>query len=199
MKVIKQNKLLASIITSDILYFTNTNNSKKKSNFFSNKIEVKNKAQYVLLDIIPLLQSIKQIIRLLQYNLKHYKNFLQIITSSNLYNQIIEHTSKAYGTSSSAINASFSLNTKLHSKIALYLGNDVTQNLNHLMSKTFNNNINSIILINSYFSKNILGNYKIYNNIDNYKKLLFLVMIILLSQKNTDQKLISNKLNYKKK
>jgi len=166
--------------------------------FFSNKIELKNKTQYVLLNVILLLQSIKQLIRLLQYNLKHYRNFLQIITSSNLYNQIIEYISKAYGTTDSKISAKSSLNTKLNSKMALYIGDDVAQNANHLMSKTFANSINSIVLINSNFNKNILGNYKMFTNVNNYKKLLFVIMIILLAQKNIDKKLVNN-LNYKNK
>jgi hypothetical protein len=182
MKVTKQNKLLASILTSDILYFTS--NSNKKSNFFSNKLEVKNKTRYILLNVSVLLQSIKQIIRLLQYNLKYYKNFLQIITSSNLHNQIIEYVSKVYGTKDSKINARLALNNKLNSKVVTYIGDDVIHNLNYLMHKTFNNNINSIVLINSQFNKDILGNYKMFTDVNNYKKLLFLVMVILLAQKD---------------
>jgi len=183
MKATKQNKLLASILTSDILYFTG--NTTKKSNFFSNKIEVKDKNRYVLLNVAVLLQSIKQMIRLLQYNLKYYKNFLQIITSSNLHNQIIEYVSKVYGTKDSKINARLALNNKLNSRVVTYIGDDVIHNLNYLMHKTFNNNINSIVLINSGFNKNIFGNYKMFTDVNNYKKLLFLIMIILLAQKDT--------------
>lgn len=182
MKVIKQNKLLASILTSDILYFAS--NTPKKSNFFSNKIEIKDKNRYVLLNVAVLLQSIKQIIRLLQYNLKYYKNFLQVITSSNLHNQIIEYVSRIYGTKDSQIHAKLALNNKLNSKVITYIGNDVVHNLNYLMHKTFNNNINSIVLINSGFNKSIFGNYKTFTDVNNYKKLLFLVMIILLAQKD---------------
>lgn len=182
MKATKQNKLLASILTSDILYFTG--NINKNSNFFSHKIEVKDKSRYILLNASILLQSIKQIIRLLQYNLKYYKNFLQVITSNNLHNQIIEHVSKVYGTKDSKINARSALNNKLNSKVVTYIGDDVIHNLNYLMHKTFNSNINSIVLINSTFNKNISGNYKMFTDVNNYKKLLFLVMVILLAQKD---------------
>jgi hypothetical protein len=197
MKAIKQNKLLASILTSDILYFTSKGVKNKNVPFFSNKVETKDKTQYVLLNVILLLQSIKQLIRLVQYNLKHYKNFLQIITSSNLYNQIIEYVSKIYGVNDFKINARSNLNAKLNSKMALYIGNDITQDINSVMRKTFANNINSILLINSHFNKNILGNYKLFTDINNYKKLLFIIMLILLSQKTVDPKSVGN--FYKKK
>lgn len=182
MKAKRQDKLLASILTSDILYFTG--NINKKSNFFSQKIEVKDKSRYILLNASILLQSIKQIIRLLQYNQKYYKNFLQIITSNNLHNQIIEHVSKLYGSKDSKVNARLALNNKLNSKVVTYIGNDVIHDLNYLMHKTFDNNINSVVLINSMFNKNIFGNYKMFTDVNNYKKLLFLLMVILLAQKD---------------
>ena len=198
MKSIKQTKLLGSVLTSDILYFTGNNTRNKNSIFYSNKIALNNKAYYTLLNVIVFLQSIKQLIRLLQYNLKHYSNFIQLITSSNLYNQIIEYISKSYGTAEDKITARSNLNNKLNSKLALYIDNDTAHNLSHLVYKTFTNNINSIVLINSQFNKNGLGNYKIFTNINNYKKLLFIIMIILLSQKNVDKKLV-NTLNSKNK
>lgn len=198
MRVIKQNKLVASILTSDILYFNSNLIKNKNSNFFLKKLTIKNKTQYILLDIILFLQSIKQIIRLLQYNLKYYKNFLQIITSNTLYNQIIEYTSKMFGIKHSKISGRVGLNNKLNSKVAAYIIDDTTQNIPYLIRKTFYNNIYSIILINSYFSKNIQGDYKMFAKINNYKKLLFLITIILLSQKNVDKKLITT-LNSKKK
>lgn len=198
MKTIKHNKLLASVFTSDILYFTSNINKKKNSNFFLDKIEIKKSTRYILLEVSSFLQSIKQIIRLLQYNVKYYKNFLQIITSSTLYNKIIEYISKNYGSSESKINAKLSFNNKLNSKVVAYIGNDVTQNANSLVDKTFSNNINSILLINSYFDKNILGNYKAFTDINNYKKLLFMVMVMLLSQRNKDKN-SANTINYKRK
>jgi hypothetical protein len=58
MKIIKQNKLLSSILTSDILYYTNNNSKKKTSNFYSNKIRVQNKSEYILLNVIFFLQIV---------------------------------------------------------------------------------------------------------------------------------------------
>ena len=189
MKLIKQNKLLSSVLTSDIIYFSGNISTKKDSNFFSNKIKIKNQTRYVLLNVIVLLQSIKQIIRLLQFNLKHYKNFLQIITSNNLYNQIIEYISKTYAIKDGKIKSTIKFDKKFNSKMVAYIGDDVSNNVKHIMSKSFNNNINLIVLINSCFNKNISGNYKMLANINNYKKLIFLIIVILLSQKNVDKKL----------
>ena len=182
MKKIKQQKLLSSVLYSDILYFTTNTTKKINSNFFSNKIELHNKNKYILLNIISFLQSIKQLIRLLQYNVKHYKNFLQIVTSNTLFNEIIKQVSKKYSDKSNKINVRNQLDNKLNSKVVAYIGSDVTQDLQGLLLKTFNNNINSVVLINSYFNKNTFGNYKIFTDINNYKKLIFLIVIILLVQ-----------------
>ena len=189
MKIIKQNKLLSSILTSDILYYTNNNSKKKTSNFYLNKIKVQNKSEYILLNVIFFLQNLKQMIRLLQYNLKYYKNFLQIVTSNNLYNQMIEYVSKTYSDTNSKLNARSKFNNKLNSKMLIFIQNDSKQNLDHLIRKAFFNNINSILLINSYFNKNIFGNYKVFTDVNNYKKLLFILMIILLAQKKIEKKL----------
>lgn len=189
MKIIKQNKLLSSILTSDILYYTNNNSKKKTSNFYSNKIRVQNKSEYILLNVIFFLQNLKQMIRLLQYNLKYYKNFLQIVTSNNLYNQMIEYVSKTYSDTNSKLNARSKFNNKLNSKMLIFIQNDSRQNLDYLIRKAFFNNINSILLINSYFNKNIFGNYKVFTDVNNYKKLLFILMIILLAQKKIEKKL----------
>ena len=125
-------------------------------------------------------------------NLKYYKNSVQILTSSNLYNQIIEHLSKLYGTKDSKINARLKLDTKINSKVVACIGNEPNFNASHLIQKAFNNNINSVILVNSLFNKNLFGNYKVFNNINNYKKLLFLTIIFLLSQKNDDKSFENN-------
>lgn len=191
MKIIKQQKLLSSILSSDILYFT-ANSSKKTSNFFSNKIELKNKTQYLLLNVVLFLQSVKQLIRLLQYHLKYYKNFLQIITSNTLYNEILEQVSKNYNNKDSKINVRNKLDNKLNSKIVAYIGSDVTQDLQRLIIKTFNSNINSILLINPDFNKNAFGNYKLFTSVNNYKKLVFLIVIILLAQTNSNTDLVNN-------
>jgi len=187
MKVIKQTKLLSSILTSDILYFSGTKLKKKNSNFYFNQIKVKQKTNYILLNVILLLQSIKQLIRILQFNIKYYKNFLQIITSNNLYNKIIEYISNLYNLDNVKIHTSTKFEIKSKQKMIAYIGDDISQNLKHTIQKTFNNNINLIILINSSFNKNFFGNYKMLTNINNYKKLIFLILIILLSQKSTEK------------
>lgn len=188
MKIIKQNKLLSSLLTSDIIYFKTNSVKKKNSNFFLNKIEIKQKNHYILLNVIVLLQSIKQVIRLLQFNLKYYKNFLQVVTSNNLYNQIIDYTSKAYGVKDSKISTRLKLDTKLNSKVIAFIGEDTSTNLKYLIHKAFNNNINSIVLINSYLHKNLFGNYKVFANINSYKKVLFLMVVMLLAQKSNEIK-----------
>lgn len=180
MKKIKQNKLLSSILTSDIIYFSG-NTLKKNSFFFLNKIKIKNQSHYTILNIIVLIQTIKQIIRILQFNSKYSEHFLQIISSNNLNNKIIEYIFKKYNNNAYIYNTT-KLNDKLKSKAVIYLDTFNT-NLKFTIQKSFNNYINLIILITSYFNKNFFGNYKMLTDINNYKNLIFLSLIILLSQK----------------
>ena len=182
MKLINQQKLLSSILSSDILYFTLRNNKTKNSNFFVNKIKLNQKNNYVLLNIDYFLQNIKQLIRLLQYHFKHHKNFIQIVSSNLMYNEILEQVFKKYGNADNNIKVRKLLNIKYNTKAAIFLGNDSEQKLHSLLLKGFNHNINSILLINSCFEKNVFGNYKIFVDVNNYKKLLFLSVIIMLTQ-----------------
>ena len=183
MTTIKQTRLLTSVLTSDILYFLNNFNPNSLINKLSGKVKIKNKTQYALLNTIDFLQNLKQIIRLLQYNTRFYKKNFQIITSNNLYNRIIKYISKTYSTVNSQIHANFSFTSELKSKVVAYIGNNTTKNLQNVISKTFFNNVRSIILIDTEFNKNAFGNYKIYADINNYKKLLFLLLLMLLAQK----------------
>ena len=86
MKIIQNNKLLSSLISSDIIYFSD-NSTKIHSSYYSNKLKIKNK--FILLNINIFLQNLKQFIRILQFSLKHYKNCIQIITSNKIFSQII--------------------------------------------------------------------------------------------------------------
>ena len=132
MKLINQQKLLSSILSSDILYFTLRNNKTKNSNFFVNKIKLNQKNNYVLLNIDYFLQNIKQLIRLLQYHFKHHKNFIQIVSSNLMYNEILEQVFKKYGNADNNIKVRKLLNiiTSLHKStkrdyVGRMLGNKV--------------------------------------------------------------------------
>ena len=72
----KKQKLLSSILSSDLIYFTSDTVNKQNVNKCSHQINVKEKITYNVLNINQFIQSIKQLIRLLQYNSNHYKNFL---------------------------------------------------------------------------------------------------------------------------
>lgn len=183
MKVVKYNKLLSSLLTSDLIYFPISNSKKKDSNYYSKKININKASNYAFLNVFTLLQSLKQIIRLLQFNLKYYKNSVQMITSSPVYNQIINYVSKVHGIKDSKINARLKFDNKLNSKVVAVLGNDISLNTSSLIQKLFNSNIHSVLLINTLFTINLFGNYKLFNNINNYKKLLFILIVFLLSQK----------------
>lgn len=182
MKTIKQQKLLSSILSSDLLYFTPDNTNQQNSNFFSKKIRINNQTTYNILNINLFIQSIKQLIRLLQFHSKYYKNSLQVVTSNTLYNDIINQISNKYGNPEEKINVRTKLDKKLQSKAIIYINFDIAQDVQELLLRTFKNNINSVVLINSYFTKSAFGNYKILTDVNNYKKLLFLIVIILLAQ-----------------
>lgn len=180
----KKQKLLSSILSSDLIYFTSDTVNKQNVNKCSHQINVKEKITYNVLNINQFIQSIKQLIRLLQYNSNHYKNFLQIVTTNVLFNDIIAQISNKYCNTEEKISPRNKLDSNLQSKVLLYINFDISKDIQELLLRAFKSNINSIILINTYFNNNILGNYKICTNINNYKKLIFVIILILLAQKN---------------
>lgn len=182
--MLKKQKLLSSILSSDLIYFTSDTITKKSLNKCSHQIKIKEKSNYNILNVNQFIQSIKQLIRLLQYNSNHYKNFLQIVTTNALFNDIINQVSKKYCNVEEKINARNKLDSTLQSKVLLYINFDISKDIQEFLLRAFKSNVNSIILINSYFNNNILGNYKICTNVNNYKKLIFLIVLILLAQKN---------------
>lgn len=188
MKTIKQQKLLSSILSSDLIYFTQDQILKSNTNFFSNEIQGNKNINYKILNINLFIQSLKQLVRLLQYNSKHYKNYIQIISSNALYIDIINQISKKYETQNEKVIVRNKLDSKLNSKALIFLNFDVVKDVQELLLRVFKSKINSIVLINSYFNKNLLGDYKILTDVNNYKKLLFLITVILIAQyKNLDR------------
>lgn len=185
MNTIKQQKLLSSILSSDLIYFTQDQTSKSNANFFSNEIKVNKNVNYNILNINLFIQSLKQLVRLLQYHSQHYKNYLQIISSNTLYNDIINQISKKYEIQNEKIIVRNKVDNKLNSKALIFINFDVVKDMHELLLRTFKGKINSIVLINSYFNKNIFGDYKILTDVNNYKKLLFLITVILLAQTKT--------------
>ncbi len=179
MKTIKQVSLLKSILTSDLVYISGSSCIKNVSTV-SNIININNKTKHTVLNPILLLQNIKQLIRLIQYHGKQYQDFLEIITSSNLNIQLIDYVSKTYGTQ--RIYGHRIPNAGLSSKTLLFIDNQGVSK--QCLQRIFSTNKYTTIDINSVYNKNIWGNYKIFTDINNYKKLLFILLLIILTQRN---------------
>lgn len=190
MSTVKQTKLLNALITSDLVYLRNDRKKVQNSNFLKQNLNIKPKKSYTLLNVSQLLNSLKQFVRLIQFNLKHYTNFVQVISSSNINKYLIDYISTTYGdTNTFKMHSRSTLDTKLNSKMVLFVENEGIQNLNFLVQKMFNNNINSIQIINTKLYKNKFGTYKIFTKLDTYKKVLFCLLIMLIAKNNCKYKM----------
>ena len=121
------------------------------------------------LNLIILIKSLKQLIRLIQFNINNNKNSLIIQTEKRQLNQVIDFFNKKY-----PINAIISDNSRNieTSKILLLLNKSA--NINKLFNDKYY--ITQVINNNSYLKNESI--YKMFNNIDDLSKLVFLLCII---------------------
>ena len=121
------------------------------------------------LNPIILIKSFKQLIRLIQFNINNNKSNLIIQTEKRQLNQIIDFFNKRY-----PINAIISDNSRNveASKILLLLNKSININ------KLFNNKYYITQIINNNSDLKNESIYKMFNNIDDLSKLVFILCII---------------------
>lgn len=121
------------------------------------------------LNPIILIKSLKQLIRLIQFNINNNKSNLIIQTEKRQLNQIIDFFNKRY-----PINAIISDNSRNieASKILLLLNKSININ------KLFNNKYYITQIINNNSNLKNESIYNMFNNINDLSKLVFLLCII---------------------
>jgi hypothetical protein len=183
-KNIKQ-LLLKSIIDSDFLLL---DKQLTKSLRYTKSISNINDSVLFSLDPIETLKSIKQLIRLLQFFKKQNNKFLHILVENKQYAKIIESFFFK-----KKLNLSYSIKDSLNRETLpaitnqfLFLLTQPLHNNKQLIKKIFDKHIFLVNKVNAKLETNNWGTYKIFNDLNDFKKLIFL-LILLDKVFNTDK------------
>ena len=174
-----QKSLIYNLIIFDFIFLSNY--TKSSSNFIFKKYQASKKLYIVRLAIFELLKSIKRFLRSFQFFNKWDKKitFLHICIDNLDYINFLNILFEKYN-----------LNTTLNINILLPRVNLKSKELKSILilDKLLSNNdykslnFNQFFLvneINSFSNLNNCGVYKIYNNVNEFKKLMFLGVFLL--------------------
>jgi predicted protein tyrosine phosphatase len=174
-KKIIQKALFKSLLLSDFLFINSISNLKNP--FIQNHLMLK-KSSLVQLTLIDLLKNVKQFLRLIQH-VKKIKNNNLYFCMGNLFR--LELLQKVFSI--------YSLNKNI------FLTLDIPQNVDLIQKNSLNLlcHLNDVLLenknlfktltirhfflnqkVNLSLNKKDLSSYKIYNNLDDFKKIIFI-------------------------
>jgi hypothetical protein len=176
-KLKKDNvSLLKGLIESDFLLVNK--NLNKKSRFLKSNLNI-NGSKINYLDSFETLKTLKQFIRILQYLQNNDKNVIHLVVKNKQFIKIAElfFKNKRFN-----ININDSSNIKksnLENQFLILF--DYINNNSLLLKKLFDKNIYLVNKVNTKFEQNNWGTYKIFNELDDFKKFLFFIVLIELT------------------
>jgi hypothetical protein len=170
-----KSSFLKSLFNSD--FFLLQHHFKQKTIY--TKQTIYSKTFLSSLDFYPLLQSLKQFIRIIQFCKKRYRSSIIFKVKDLCYFTLIAEFLKMY---------SITLNITLEQTIRTLSSSQKLSFLvlldtsefedKNLFNKLFFQNFFLILKINSKFEINKEGTYKIYNDLFDFKKIIFLIVLI---------------------
>ena len=180
-------KLLKSIIETDFLLFTGTMNMNLKTLKYYNNFNSGKDVIYTL-EAFELIKTLKQFVRFLQFLNSHQSKCLHICSSSKqilgfLSRYIEENSLRDLITIQNNFTKIKSNSTELESLLLL---EEPLKAHKNIFKKLFEEDILVVNKINSKIERNNFGTYKIFNNMLDFKKLVFLIVLInrILLKKN---------------
>lgn len=169
--------LLKGIIDSDFLFLNQSCN--KQLSHLNIHSKYKN-LKLTSLNLFEMLKTLKQLIRSLKFLSNSKNKILHVWLKNNQYLYILDlfiHT--IAGHIDFSIKNSLPRNSFNHLKTqSLFLLDVPLKNNKKTIKRIFNENIFLINKINLKLEKNNWGAYKVYNNLENFKKFLFLFILI---------------------
>jgi hypothetical protein len=174
----KQFQLLKNFIDSDFLFF---NKNMKKSNRFIESSTKLGRNSVSYLSSSETLKSVKQFLRILQFLSAKDKKMLHIVLKNKQFIKIAEAVfSKKNTDFSYSVKDSINIkNIKIEDQLLIIF--DQINNNSLLLKKLFDKNIFLINKVNTKFEQNNWGSYKVYNEIDDFKKFIFFLALIELT------------------
>ena len=163
-------QLIKSFIQSDFLFLDKK--LKKSNRFLDHSTKVKS-SSISYLSSTETLKSVKQLLRILQFLSSKDKKVIHIILKNRQFIKIAE---KIFDTEES--NVSYVIKDSINIKNSnvedqLLILFDNINNNSLLLKKLFDKNIFLINKINTKVEQNNWGSYKVYNELDDFKKFIF--------------------------
>lgn len=185
----KPNLFLKSLIESDFLLVDQK--SKKDLRYIKSFNKTKD-SSLLFLDPLETIKTVKQLIRLLQFLKKQNSSVLHLLVENKQYLELAETFFKPVQINSLPVLVKENLPSKSFSRNTLQLLIMLNFSLNNretTFKRIFDKNIFLINKINAKFEKNNWGTYKIYNDLNDFKKLVFLLITIqqTLIKKNSNR------------
>jgi hypothetical protein len=170
--------LLNSLIESDFLFLKNYYFLKNINAL--NVFQLKHKNYVTVLNPLEALKTLKQYIRLIQFFKKQKNPVFNFFVKTRAQKAIINNfilLNKLILKFKTSFKFLALKGNQANSQLLLSLQHSLSKNLN-LYNTLINEQIFLIQEINSNQEKKNLGLYKMYNNISDYKKLVFLLVIL---------------------
>ena len=169
--------LLTSIINSDFLILDEP--STKNLRHIKSRVHYKT-LQLVSLDLFEIVKSLKQLIRSLTFLSKSEQRFLHIWVEDKQYIRVLNlffdnnlKNLKVFIKGALTQTQCKKTVNQLLLLLSMPLKNDIK-----LLKRVFQKDIFLVTKINSKLEKKNWGTYKIYNDLQNFKKFIFLIVIL---------------------
>jgi hypothetical protein len=173
-----KNLFLKSLIESDFLFLEQKARPQLKVlNSFS---KINKNSGWTFIDPVETTKNLKQLIRTLRFLKNQDSNFLHCLVENKQYLDIIQTflQSVSLATPVSVKDTLPTKNLSQNTLQVLILLNFSLNNKETFLKRLFDKNIFLINKINAKIEKNNWGTYKIYNDLTDVKKIIFLLVII---------------------
>lgn len=172
------NLLIKSLVDSDFLLI---NYNRNKNNRAIDNLSKSKTASIASLDPLETIKTLKQFIRLLQYTKKQPASFLHVIVENKQYLELLQLFFKDYISKVPVEIKDNFPKTRLPettTQLLLLLDVSTVAKEETFFKRLSDKNIFLINKVNSQVETNNYGTYKIYNNLADFKKIVFLLAII---------------------
>lgn len=175
----KKIKLINNLIVSDFIYIKKNKNYKELKVYNSQIKILKSSNKLVVLDILEVFKQLKQLIRIFIFLKKNKINNINFLINNKQYQKLLLNFFNMYLKNEISINIlnTLMLNSNNVNSFLIILNKNMHYEKNFFKNLILNNAF-LVCLINLEKEIKNYGVYKIYNEISDFKKLIFLLVII---------------------
>jgi len=173
----KNNLFLKSLIESDFLFLDQKNKKSLRSIKKVSKGQVSSSLTF--LDPLETVKTLKQSIRLLQFLKKQKSGFLHVVVENKQHLDLANAFFKSYPLCLPHLVVENIPTKSINSSVSqlLLLLNFPLNNKETFFKRIFDKNIFLVNKINAKIEKNNWSTYKVYNELTDFKKIIFLLII----------------------